>query len=248
MIEKEIEVCAYSLESCRAAKEAGANRVELCTGMYDGGTTPSAGMICMAREILAGMELFVMVRPRGGDFFYSPEEFEVMKQEIAFIATTGADGVVIGLLNAGGTVDVGRTRELVQWAAPMKVTFHRAFDMTEDWHRALEEVIETGCFRILTSGQRNTAPEGVDMLRELVACAAGRIRIMAGSGVNAANAQVLLETGVDALHLSGKSERDSAMVFRNPQVSMGGVPGIPEYGVAYGDVEKIRSVIKIVKQ
>lgn len=242
----ELEVCAYSLESCRAAKEARADRVELCTAMYDGGTTPSAALIRMARRITEGMELFVMIRPRGGDFLYSEEEYLQMQEEIRFVKETGADGVVLGILQADGRVDGGRTARLVELAAPMKVTFHRAFDMTCDHREALEEVIKSGCYRILTSGMRNTAQEGADILRELVGQAQGRIQIMAGSGVNASNARLLRDTGVDALHMSGKSVRDSAMTFRNPQVFMGGVPGIPEYEIAFSDKRKIREVVDII--
>lgn len=243
-----LEICAYSLESCIAAKEAGADRVELCAAMYDGGTTPSAGLIQMARLALAQTELFVMIRPRGGDFLYSEQEFEIMKKEIEVVKTMGVDGVVLGILNADGQVDVARTKELVKLAAPLKVTFHRAFDMTCDYRRALEEVIETGCYRILTSGLHNTAVEGIAVIGELVKQAAGRIRIMAGSGVNAGNALMLAATGADDLHMSGKSVRDSAMIYRNPAVFMGGVPGIPEYDILYSDPEKIREVVKILEE
>lgn len=242
----ELEVCAYSLESCRAAKEAGANRVELCTAMYDGGTTPSAAMIRMARRITGGMELYVMIRPRGGDFLYSEEEFFQMQEEIRFVKEVGVDGVVLGILQADGRVDCERTARLVKLASPLKVTFHRAFDMTCNSREALEDVIECGCFRILTSGMHNTALEGMRVLRELVEQAYGRIQIMAGSGVNATNARLLQGTGVDALHMSGKSVRDSAMTFRNPQIFMGGVPGIPEYEIAYSDKRKIREVVDIL--
>ncbi len=242
----ELEVCAYSLESYRAAKEAGANRVELCTAMYDGGTTPSAAMIRMARRITGGMELYVMIRPRGGDFLYSEEEFIQMQEEIRFVKEVGVDGVVLGILQADGRVDCERTARLVKLASPLKVTFHRAFDMTCNSREALEDVIECGCFRILTSGMHNTALEGMKVLRELVEQAYGRIQIMAGSGVNATNARLLQGTGVDALHMSGKSVRDSAMTFRNPQIFMGGVPGIPEYEIAYSDKRKIREVVDIL--
>ncbi len=242
----ELEVCAYSLESYRAAKEAGANRVELCTAMYDGGTTPSAAMIRMARRITGGMELYVMIRPRGGDFLYSEEEFFQMQEEIRFVKEVGVDGVVLGILQADGRVDCERTARLVKLASPLKVTFHRAFDMTCNSREALEDVIECGCFRILTSGMHNTALEGMKVLRELVEQAYGRIQIMAGSGVNATNARLLQGTGVDALHMSGKSVRDSAMTFRNPQIFMGGVPGIPEYEIAYSDKRKIREVVDIL--
>lgn len=242
----EIEVCAYSLESCLAAQEAGADRVELCAAMYDGGTTPSPGMIRLARELL-NIGLYVMIRPRGGDFLYTELEYRQMKADLLFAKSYGADGVVIGLLDENGRVDVARTRELVELAAPMKVTFHRAFDMTADYHRALEDVIRAGCYRILTSGQRNTAVEGMEVLGELVRENAGRIRIMAGSGVGSGNALSLAATGIDALHLSGKNSRDSRMKYRNPAVFMGGVPGLPEYEIVYSDREKIAGVVELFK-
>ncbi|MBC5621001.1 copper homeostasis protein CutC [Butyricimonas hominis] len=242
----EVEVCTFSLESCMNAQTAGANRVELCAAMYDGGTTPSAGIIRMARKLLS-IELYVMIRPRGGDFLYSGQEFELMKEEIRHVKESGADGVVLGILKADGTVDVERTRELVELAAPLKVTFHRAIDMTRDLNEALEDVIRAGCYRVLTSGGRNTVAEGLEQIRVLTKRAAGRVQVMAGSGVNAANTRSLLDAGVDAVHLSGKSGRDSRMVYRNPDVSMGGVPGLPEYEQYYSDVEKIEAVVKEAK-
>ena len=226
------------------AQTAGANRVELCAAMYDGGTTPSAGIIRMARKLLS-IELYV--RPRGGDFLYSGQEFELMKEEIRHVKESGADGVVLGILKADGTVDVERTRELVELAAPLKVTFHRAIDMTRDLNEALVDVIRAGCYRVLTSGGRNTVAEGLEQIRVLTKRAAGRVQVMAGSGVNAANTRSLLDAGVDAVHLSGKSGRDSRMVYRNPDVSMGGVPGLPEYEQYYSDVEKIEAVVKEAK-
>ena len=152
-----------------------------------------------------------------------------------------------GILNADGSVDVRRTRELVELAAPLKVTFHRAIDMTRDMEEALEGIIEAGCYRVLTSGGRNTVNEGMERIKALVKQAGGRVQIMAGSGVNAANAGMLIEAGVDAIHLSGKSGRDSEMEFRNPNVFMGGVPGLPEYEQYYSDVEKIKAVLDKVQ-
>lgn len=241
-----MEVCAFSLESCLNAWEGGADRIELCTGMYDGGTTPPASLIRMARRMLP-IELYVMVRPRGGDFLYSDLEFEQMKEDIRELRGSGVDGVVIGILDADGRVDIARTRELAELAAPMKVTFHRAFDMTRDPLQALEDVISTGCCRILTSGGKNTVNEGMEMLARLAGKAAGRIRLMAGSGISAENAARLLEIGMDDLHLSGKTARDSRMIFRNPDVFMGGVPGIPEYEQYVTDPEKIRRVVNQLK-
>ena len=238
----EVEICTFSLESCLNAQLAGASRVEFCSGMYDGGTTPSAALIRMAREKLS-IQLYVMIRPRGGDFLYSDLEFELMKEDIRYAKSCKADGVVLGILNADGSVDVERTRELVELAAPLKVTFHRAIDMTRNMKEALEDIIQAGCYRVLTSGGRNTVNEGLAQIRALAEQAKGRIRIMAGSGVNAENAPVLIEAGVDAIHLSGKSSRDSKMKFRNPNVFMGGVPGLPEYEQYYSDVEKIKAVL-----
>ena len=150
-------------------------------------------------------------------------------------------------MNADGSVDVQRTRELVELAAPLKVTFHRAIDMTRNMEEALEGIIEAGCYRVLTSGGRNTVNEGMEQIEALVKQAGGRVQIMAGSGVNAANARALMELGVDAIHLSGKSSRDSEMKFRNPNVFMGGVPGLPEYEQYYSDAEKIKAVLDHVQ-
>lgn len=238
----EVEVCAYTLESCLNAQRAGADRVELCSGMYDGGTTPSAALIRMARELLH-IELYVMIRPRGGDFLYTDMEFEQMKEEIRYALSCGVDGIVLGLLLPDGRVDVERTRELVGWVAPLHVTFHRAIDMTVNKEEALKAVMDAGCYRVLTSGGGNTVDDGLPVIRRLVEMADGRIKIMAGSGVNDANAGILRDSGVDALHLSGKNYRDSKMIYRQPGVFMGGVPGLPEYGQYYSDVEKIKVVI-----
>lgn len=241
----EVEVCVYSLESCLNAQAAGADRVELCTAMYDGGLTPSAAAIRMARNLLS-IELYVMIRPRGGDFLYSDLEFQQMKEEILYAKSCGADGIVSGILSADGRVDTERMSVLVECAAPLKVTFHRAIDMVADMEEALEDVIRAGCYRILTSGGENDVEKGKGNIRRLVDLAKGRIKIMAGAGVNAANAPWLIKNGVDAIHLSGKNHRDSKMIYRNPRVSMGGVPGIPEYEEFYSDVEKIEAVVKLI--
>jgi copper homeostasis protein len=243
----EVEVCAFSLEACLEARRAGADRVELCAGMHEGGTTPPAGQVVMARRLLP-VELYVMIRPRGGDFLYSDLEFEQMKEEVRFARSSRADGVVLGILRADGSVDVERTRELVTLAAPLPVTFHRAFDMTRDLDEALEAVIRAGCHRILTSGGQNRVDEGLPALRRLVCRAAGRVKIMAGSGVTAVNVVSLVAAGVDAVHLSGRASRDSRMTFRNPSVSMGGLPGIPEYEHYFCDAGKVAAVIAAARQ
>ncbi|MFD2938055.1 copper homeostasis protein CutC [Spirosoma flavum] len=237
-----LEVCAYSLNSCLTAQRAGADRIELCGGLAEGGTTPSAGLIQLARKHLT-IPLYVMIRPRGGDFLYSESELAVMKADISLAKTIGVDGVVLGVLQADGTVDEIQTRQLIDLARPLPVTFHRAFDMTRDPFEALEAIIRTGAIRILTSGQQQTAENGLSILRQLTQQAAGRIDIMAGAGVNAKNAQLLIETGADALHLSGSQKEDSDMVFRQPLVSMASV--VPdEYEHIEASEEKIRAVIE----
>jgi copper homeostasis protein len=238
-----IEVCAYSLNSCLVAQQAGAGRIELCGGLAEGGTTPSAGLIQLARQHLT-IPLYVMIRPRGGDFLYSATELAVMKADIQLAKALGADGLVFGLLQADGTVDEVQTRQLVDLASPLPVTFHRAFDMTRDPLEALEAVIRTGAVRILTSGQQQTAEKGLETLRQLTRAAAGRIAIMAGAGVNVGNAPMFIEAGVDDLHLSGGQKEDSGMAFRQPAVSM--ASSLPdEYEYIETKEEKIRGIVSL---
>lgn len=237
----QIEVCSFSLNSCLVAQRAGASRIELCGGLAEGGTTPSAGLIQLVRQQLT-IPFYVMIRPRGGDFLYSETEFAVMKADIQLAKALGADGLVFGLLNPDGFVDEERTKQLVDLADPLPVTFHRAFDMARDPLEALEAVIRTGAVRILTSGQQQTAEAGLSVLRQLSQTAAGRIEIMAGAGVNARNAQLFIDAGVDALHLSGSQKEDSGMIFRQPSVSMASsLPGEYEYVEASED--KIRAIV-----
>jgi copper homeostasis protein len=238
-----IEVCAFSLESCLAAEKGGANRIELCGSMYEGGTTPSAGLIQLAKQKVS-IEIHVMIRPRGGDFCYSDDEISVMQADIRIAKELGCEGIVLGILQPNGQVNITQTKALVALAKPMQVTFHRAIDMTPDYSKALEDIIESGCDRILTSGQKNTAMQGIEAIENLVKQANGRIEIMAGSGVNADNAQTLLHTGVNALHLTGKASRDSEMIYRKAGIAMGGLSEVPEYEIVYSDSEKIRTVVE----
>lgn len=238
----ETELCAFSLEACRAAARAGVTRVELCASPYEGGTTPSAALIRRARQI-PHLQLSVMIRPRGGDFLYTDDEFELMLDEVDFARECGADCVVAGMLTPDGRVDEERTARLVERCGSMQFTFHRAFDMTRDTAESLESLVRAGCYRVLTSGGRNTAMEGIDTIRALVAQSAGRIAIMAGSGVSPSNVRQLAGTGVDAVHFSARSLVESGMTYRNPVVSMGGVPGIPEYASVGADETKIREIL-----
>ena len=242
-----IEVCAFSLESCLAAEKGGANRIELCGSMYDGGTTPSAGLIQIVKQRI-NIEIHAMIRPRGGDFCYSSDEISVMQADIRMAKELGCEGIVLGILQPNGQVNIAQTKELVALAKPMIVTFHRAIDMTPNYLEALEDIIETGCERILTSGQKNTAMEGIGNIKILVEKANNRIEIMAGSGVNADNAQTLIHTGVNALHLTGKSIRDSEMVYRKEGIAMGGISEVPEYDIVYSDFNKIQAVVNCVSK
>lgn len=236
------ELCAYSVCACLAARRAGVDRAELCASPYEGGTTPSAAAVRMARRV-EGLQLSVMIRPRGGDFCYSDDEFSQMLEEVRFVRECGADGVVFGFLTPDGRIDEERTKALVEAAGPMQTTFHRAFDMARDPVEALEAVIGTGCTRILTSGGCDTAEEGIETLRALAVRAAGRIELMAGSGVRPSNVRALAATGVDALHFSARCMRESRMEYRNPRVSMGGCPGVPEYAVPDADERIIRQIL-----
>ena len=239
----ETELCAYSVEACRIAARMGVLRAELCASPAEGGVTPSAAAIMLARQI-QGLRLHVMIRPRGGDFLYSDPEFQQMKHEIRFARSCGVDGVVLGLLTADGEVDVARTSELVAEAGPLAVTFHRAFDMTRDPFRALEDVIATGCTRILTSGGCNTAMEGLATIRRLIAQADGRIKIMAGSGVRASNAAEIAAAGVDAVHFSARSCRDGGMKYRKTSISMGGSGDLSEYALCEADPETVAKILE----
>jgi copper homeostasis protein len=242
-----LEVCAYSVEAAIAAQTAGADRVELCANPSEGGTTPSYGSIVVARQTLK-IELHVLIRPRGGDFLYSSREFRAMQEDIQLCRQSGVNGVVLGILLANARVDKDRCRELVQMARPMSVTFHRAFDMTADALPALEDVIETGCHRILTSGQANSALEGASLLAELVRRAGERSIIMAGAGVNEKNLAKLIEsTGAREFHTSARAVVASKMLFLNPKVSLGGAPE-KEYEMLTIDQNRIERMREIAKQ
>jgi copper homeostasis protein len=240
-----IEICVDSAESALAAQRGGASRVELCADLLEGGITPSAGMIELVRSELS-IPLQVMVRPRGGDFFYNDEEFEIMRRDIEVAKGFRADGVVIGILDAYGNVDIERTLALVEQARPLSVTFHRAFDMTADLFRALEDVCATRADRILTSGGEQTAIQGAQTIAEVVKKADGRILIMPGSGINAENVrQFIAETGVREIHAGASSTGGSPMQFRNSKIAMGSVPG-REYQrslVREENVRKLRSAL-----
>jgi copper homeostasis protein len=220
-----VEVCVDSVASALAAQRGGAGRVELCSGLMEGGVTPSAGLIEAVRTGVSNT-VHVMIRPRGGDFFYDKEELAIMRRDIAVAKRLGADGVVLGILDLDGNIDVARTRELVELARPLAVTFHRAFDMAADLSRALEDICATGATRLLTSGGEQTSLEGRDQIARLVQQAGGRVIVMPGSGIKPENARSLIErTGAREIHVGLRSPVPSPMRYRNQRVSMGSVAG-----------------------
>ena len=215
------EICANSVASCIAAQAGGADRVELCAGIPEGGTTPSFGMIKNARENIS-IGLNVIIRPRGGDFLYSECEIQEMLYDIKTAKSLGADGLVFGCLNPDGSVDMDTMSRLMKAAGKTPVTFHRAFDHTNDPFKSLEDIISLGCARILTSGCRPTALEGVDILARLVERAGERIIIMPGCGVRESNiSEIARLSGAREFHFSARESVESGMVFRNPEVAMG---------------------------
>jgi Uncharacterized protein involved in copper resistance len=210
-----LEVIGFGIDNCLIAQQAGANRIELCDNPSDGGTTPSYGCIVAARKKLQ-IELFTMIRPRGGDFLYSEEEFEIMKSDVLLCKKLGCDGIVTGLLTADGKVDKERTSQLVTIAYPLGVTFHRAFDRSAEPFEAMQDIIGTGCERILTSGQKNNAYDGAALIKQLIDAADDRIIIMPGAGVRAGNIRAIAEiTGASEFHTSAKCNTESKMIYHN---------------------------------
>lgn len=241
-----LEVCANTLTSALAAQAGGAIRVELCDNLGEGGTTPSYGQIKIARKLLH-IKLYVLIRPREGDFLYSETEFEIMKADVQYCVDAGCDGVVIGILNADGSIDKKRCTELVKMAASngLGVTFHRAFDMCVDMYKALEEIVEMGCERILTSGGKSTAIEGAHIIAHLVERAAGRIIIMPGSGVNESNVAELVHfTKAAEIHSSARSAVKSNMQYQNDHILLSR-EHLDEYSVLMTDVAKVKEIIKL---
>ena len=238
-----VEVCANGVESCIAAQQGGADRVELCAAIPEGGTTPSYGEIKVARRVLTTTRLHVIIRPRGGDFLYSDLEVERMAADIAVCRELGVDGVVFGCLNADGTIDVEKNRYLMSCAVGMSVTCHRAFDRIARPEQALETLIDLGFDRILTSGQQPKAIQGAELLARLNRQAAGRIILMAGSGVTEQNIRALREaTGLNEFHFSAREPRPSAMQYVNPDLYMGR-PGANEAALDYTTARRVAATI-----
>jgi copper homeostasis protein len=246
-MEVSLEICVDSMESAINAQIAGAARVEYCDNLVEGGTTPSYGSLVSARNNLT-IGLHVIIRPRGGDFLYSDVEYDIMRRDIEICGELGVDGIVTGILLPGGNVDVERTAKLFEFAYPMATTFHRAFDMGNDPVQGLEDVIATGASRLLTSGLKNHAQDGVDLIRQLVIQANSRITIMPGGGIDETNAALIVTaTKTREIHLTARRTVESEMIFRRHDIRMGGVKGIPEFSRKTADPVIIKKIIESLK-
>ena len=241
-----LEVCIDSVAGAIAAERAGAQRVELCANLLEGGTTPSPGALAATLESVS-FDVFVLVRPRGGDFLYTDLEFDVMDRDIVAIKEAGAGGVVVGILDADGRIDVERCRALIATARPMQVTFHRAFDMTRDPLEALEQLVELGVDRVLTSGQKETASDSLELLTELVSRAGDRITVMPG-GLDEGNIRTVAETTrARELHFAARVRTQSQMTFRNHDCGMGSGEPLDEFEHWETDLERVRRFVAAVE-
>lgn len=239
----EMEVCAHSVSSAMEAERGGAVRVEFCASLTEGGTTPSYGEIAMAKRLL-NIEVFPIIRPRGGDFLYSDIEFETMKEDILMCKSLKCEGVVTGILTKEGKIDKLRNAELVELAKPMKVAFHRAFDMTDNLEEAMEEIISLGFVRILTSGGKASAFEGSTVLAQLIEKAGDRISIMPGAGVNLTNiAGLIAKTGAKVFHASARVPKLSEMMYRNTDLNMGSE--VDEYSMSLTNAELVEKLLEL---
>lgn len=244
-----VEVCVDSVASALAAERGGAQRVELCSDLLEGGVTPSCGLLSVVRSSVS-VGVFPIIRPRPGDFCYSEQEFDTMCRDIEFARKEGADGVVFGLLQTDGHVDVERTRQLVDLARPLSVTFHRAFDMSADLFRAFEDVCATGSDRILTSGGEQECLHGVDTIARLVKASRGRVKMMAGGRIGINNAATIVErTGVSEIHVGLATPVTSPMFHRNPRLSLGKAAGNEHQRtqVLEESVRKLKKAISSIK-
>lgn len=237
-----LEICVDSVDSALAAQQGGAHRIELCGSLIEGGVTPSAGLMSVVRNQVS-IDLYVMIRPRSGDFCYSGDEYEVMRQDVMVAKEIGANGIVFGILDQDGKVDVDRSRRLVDIARPLKVTFHRAFDMSRDLNHSLEEIIHAGVDRVLTSGAEENVEEGLATLVRLNRAARNRLAVMVGGGITERNVRrIIQETGVREIHASVREPVSSPMRHRNEKIAMGNLKG-SEYQRVVVAEEKVRRLL-----
>ncbi len=241
-----LEICANSVESAIAAQNGGADRVELCENIPEGGCTPSSGSVFIARKKL-NIDLHVIIRPRGGDFLYTQTELEIIKADIESCKKAGAEGVVFGVLTSEGKIDKEICSRLVELAYPMKTTFHRAFDMTSDPYQSLNDIIECGFDILLTSGMQNKAIDGINILKELVVLADDKIEIMPGSGISEENIlEIATKTNARSFHVSVRKKIESKMIFRNETIKMGGIQAFSEFERLITDENSVRNIRNIL--
>ena len=239
---KKIEICVDSVESCTSAEKGGADRLELCGNMFEGGTTPSYGVLELAREKV-NIPIYAMVRPRGGDFCYNDIEFEIMKREIKLMKELKIDGIVFGILTKEGKVDKERCGELLNLWGSSKATFHRAIDVSSDLNKACEDIISLGFERILTSGGEANVMSGIIKLKELVEKYNNKIIIMPGSGINERNIEYINDTvNANEYHMTANKTVESVMQYRNENVFMGAALRPPEFSIKYADERKIKTI------
>lgn len=242
-----LEVCVDTVESAIAAENGGATRLELCSNLIIGGTTPSVSLLEIVKEHV-GIPVHVIIRPRFGDFCYSDLEFEEIKRQVVMVRAHGADGIVIGILKPDGSLDKKRLKTLINLAGHMHIALHRAFDVCKDPFKAMDEAVELGINTILTSGQRQTALEGVELLGDLIKKANGAIDIMLGSGVSTGTITELIQkTHAKSYHMSGKIKKDSKMVYRKQDVSMG-LSILSEYDLFQTNEDEIRKAKQIIEK
>lgn len=242
-----LEACVDSVESAIAALKGGANRLELCSSLIIGGTTPSIGLFRQVKE-LCNVPIHVLIRPRYGDFHYTEKEQQVMIADVEIFQKEGASGVVIGVLNPDGSLNEQFMREVKKRAKGMSITLHRAFDVCANPLETMEKAIELGIDTILTSGQRNHCLEGMNLITDLVKKAANRIDIMIGGGVNASVIKELYPiTHATSYHMSGKSIKPSGMTYRKEGISMG-VASLDEYSIWQTEEENIKAAKEILEQ
>jgi copper homeostasis protein len=235
-----LEVCAFNIQSCLIAERAGAVRVELCDNPIEGGTTPSFGAIKQVREKIT-INLYPIIRPRSGNYYYSEDEYAIIKKDIAACKILGCDGISVGTQNINGEIDTEWLKRIVEWAGPLGVTCNRAFDGTPDPFKALEDIIDCGCERVLTSGQKAAAPNAGILLGKLVRQAGGRIAIMPGAGIKSSNLQKLVEqSGAKQYHASARAIAINPLTYINTQVA--------DYGSVYiADEEEVRAMVSVLQ-
>ncbi len=241
-----IEICLEDVQSVLSAQKGGADRVELCSDLFEGGLTPSLGTVLTAKR-LSSIPINCMIRPRGGDFCYSDLEFEAMKEDIKAFKKAGVNGIVFGILTSEGDVDMKRSRQIIELARPLSVTFHRAFDMTRDPYKALEDLVALGVDRVLTSGQEASVPEGIDLLADLVRVAGERIIVMPGCGISERNFKKVHERiGAKEYHVHVPMEERSRMEFHPGHIYMGGLLRQSEFAIAHTDENRVRTIRNMI--